>query len=419
MRQFLIIWYGQALSFLGSALVQFALIWYLTTSTESAYVLATASVVGLLPQIFLGSIAGTLVDRWNRRIVLIVADSAIAVTTILLALCFQVDWVPLWLIYLAMFVRSLGTAFHTPAIVASTPLLVSEKDLIRVAGMNQGLKGVSNIVTPAVAALLLEWWSIQGILVIDVATAIAAITPLLFIDIPNPIRGELSGQNQLHSEPFENDRSRDNPSVLDGLKAGIGYVWGWTGLSLVFGVGFVFNMFLTPALMLVPIMFDQAFERGALLLAFAQASWGIGIILGGALLGLWSGFNNRMVTFLIGKLILGLGFLIFGLTSPTKSMMLMVGLCLSAMASSISLGIFFAMLQSTIPNEIQGRVFSLHWSMSSAMIPLGLVIAAPVADNIGVQMWFTIGGIVMIVLSAISFFVPAILHLEKERKPSI
>ena len=192
MRSFLIIWSGQAFSLLGSSLVQFALIWYLTISTGSAVVLAMASVMGLLPRILLAPIAGAYIDRWDRRAVMIVADSVMAATIVILALCFHFNWVPLWLLYLVMFVRSLGGAFHEPAMRASTPMLVPEEHLVRVAGMNRTIDGISILIVPPVAALLIEWLPMQTILAIDVVTAIIAIIPLLFIPIPNPIRKDLS-----------------------------------------------------------------------------------------------------------------------------------------------------------------------------------------------------------------------------------
>ena len=408
MRPFFIIWGGQAFSLLGSSLVQFALIWYLTTTTGSAMVLATASIMGLLPQLLLGPIAGTLVDRWNRRKVMIVADGVIALSIILLALCFQFGWTPLWLIYSIMFIRSLGGAFHWPAMAASTPLLVPEKHLTRIAGLNQGLQGISNILIPALAALLLEWIPMQGILAIDVTTAIIAIVPLLFIPIPNPTRQDLADQNQ-----------ENKPSVLDDLRAGLAFVWGWRGLTLVFGLGLVVNIFLTPALMLMPIMLKETFGGDALDLAWAQAGWGVGTILGGLVLGLWSGFNNRMITFLAGAILMGVGLLIIGFAPPTILPLLVAALGLCGFMNTVVIGTLVAILQITVPNEIQGRVFTLFMSVNSGMVPLGLLLAAPIADNVGVQIWFTIGGVVMIVLCTIGFFMPSVLQLEAQGKQAM
>ncbi len=130
-KPFFTIWFGQAFSILGSKLVSFALVWWLTQKTGSATVLATSTIMIYLPQIFLGPFVGALVDRWNRRVVLIIADSAVALATLVLAFLFWVDVVELWHIYLIVFLRSLGGCFHFPAMQASTSLMVPDSHISR------------------------------------------------------------------------------------------------------------------------------------------------------------------------------------------------------------------------------------------------------------------------------------------------
>lgn len=175
---FFTIWGGQALSILGSQLVQFALIWHLTVKTGSATVLATASLVGMLPHVILGPLVGTLVDRRNRRLIMLFADSIIALATIVLALLFALDAAALWHIYVVMFIRSMAGGFHGNAMSASTSLMVPVEQLTRVQGINQMLNGGLNVLSAPLGALLLKMLPIQGILVIDVATALIALLPL-------------------------------------------------------------------------------------------------------------------------------------------------------------------------------------------------------------------------------------------------
>ncbi|MBV7333375.1 MFS transporter [Chloroflexi bacterium TSY] len=403
MRPFFIIWGGQAFSLLGSNLVQFALIWYLTTTTGSATVLAIASMIGLLPQILLGPIAGTLVDRWDRRVVMIIADTVIATTVLLLALCFLLNWTPLWLIYLVMFIRSLGSAFHWPAMQASTPLLIPEKHLTRVAALNQGLYNAMNIVPPALAALLLGWLPMQGILAIDVGTAIIAIIPLLFIHIPNPTRQDLTTQDE---------QEENKPSVLDDLRAGFAFVWGWIGLRIIVGLVLVVNLFFAPANALFPLLVTETFGGGALELAWVQGSVGLGGVLGGLLLGVWGGFKNRMLTSILGLFLQGIGFLIVGFAPNSALLLLMVTMGLMGIANPIINGPFFAALQATVPNAIQGRVLTLISSSLQATTPIGLLIAGPLADRLGVQIIYILCGIVMLMNGIIYFITPSVLHFE-------
>ena len=143
LRPFFILWAGQALSLVGSAVVQFALIWWLTQETGSATILATASLVGFIPQIFLGPFVGVLVDRWSRRWTMFLADSMIAAATVVLAYLFWIEAIQIWHVMSLLFIRSLGSAFHFPAMQASTSLMVPKEQLTRIQGINQVLEGRS------------------------------------------------------------------------------------------------------------------------------------------------------------------------------------------------------------------------------------------------------------------------------------
>src|SRR5215208_4891477 len=184
--RFIPLWVGQALSLLGSQLVQFAIIWYLTQKTNSATTLAFASMMGLLPQVLLSPFIGTWVDRGNRRLILIVADAAVAVATLVLAVPFASGFVQVWHVYLALFIRAVAGGFHQSAFGASVVLLVPREHLARVQGFNQALYGGLNIVSAPLGAFLLSSLPMQGILSIDVGTALLAISILLFIQIPQP-----------------------------------------------------------------------------------------------------------------------------------------------------------------------------------------------------------------------------------------
>src|SRR4030043_1989980 len=221
--RFFTIWTGQAFSLFGSQLVSFAVIWWLTQTTGSATVLATASLVGLLPQVILGPFTGTLVDRWSRRLTMIVADSLIALATILLAVLFAIGHVQIWQVYALLFIRSVCGGFHWPAMQASTTLMVPKEHLARIQGLNQMLQGGMSIASAPIGALLLVLLPMQGILAIDVFTAMLAIIPLFFFQVPQPARSDLL--------PEANGKS----TFKQDFMAGLSYVWGWPGLFLIGG----------------------------------------------------------------------------------------------------------------------------------------------------------------------------------------
>ena len=185
---FFTIWTGQAFSLVGSRVLEFALVWWLTELTGSATVLATATMMWVLPQVFLGPFAGAYVDRWNRRVVMIVADSLIALMALILAALFWSGTIQIWHVYVLMLIRSIGGVFHWPAMQASTSLMVPDEQLTRVAGVNQTMQGALNVIGPPLGAMLVALLPFEGIMLMDVGTAVLAVAPLFFVSIPQPDR---------------------------------------------------------------------------------------------------------------------------------------------------------------------------------------------------------------------------------------
>jgi DHA3 family macrolide efflux protein-like MFS transporter len=183
LASFLFLWVGQALSLLGSQAVQFALIWWLTTKTGSASILATAALIGLFPQVAFGPVIGALVDRWNRKRVMLVADTVVALASLALALLFFAGITRTHHVFLILFVRAVGGAFHWPAMLASTTLMVPKEHLTRIQGLNQSLQGGLTIVSAPLGALLLAWLAMGNILLVDVATALFALVPRALIHV--------------------------------------------------------------------------------------------------------------------------------------------------------------------------------------------------------------------------------------------
>jgi DHA3 family macrolide efflux protein-like MFS transporter len=399
MRPFFTIWTGQAFSLLGSALVQFALVWWLTKTTGSATVLAVASMMAMLPQVLISPIAGALVDRWNRRVVMIVADGVIALAVVVLAVLYAFDGVQIWHIYVAMFIRAAGGAFHWPAMQASTSLMVPEKHLSRVAGLNQALQGLAAIVAPPLGALLLDTLPMQAVLAIDFMTAVLAIVPLFFVHVPQPARtAAAEGTSQ--------------SSVIADLREGLRFLWGWPGMLMVIGIAMAVNLLLHPAMSLQPLLVTDHFAGGALELAWLQSAFGIGFVAGGITLSAWGGFKRRALTGVLALALSGLGFALVGL-APAHALWLAVGaMFFAGFMTVIVNGSIFAMLQAVVPQEVQGRVFTVVLSGSGIVAPLGLAIAGPVADLFGVRLWFVIAGAAMAAMGIGAFFVPAIMHIE-------
>ena len=398
-RPFFTIWGGQALSLLGSSIAMFALIWWITDETGSATVLAIASLFSMLPGVILGPFAGVLVDRWNRRVIMIAADSVIALASLLLAYLFWVGDVQVWHIYTVMFIRALGSMFHTPAMFSSTALMVPEEHLARVSGLNQAIQGGLSIVGPALGALLLTVLNIYAILLLDVVTAAFAVGPLLFIAIPQP-------------EASAAPNGAGKASVWGDFRAALAYLRRWRGLMLLTGVGLVAKLALTPAASLIPILVTQHFNGGAGAMATGEALLGIGVISGGLLLGVWGGFERSAYTIISGIMLMALSMLALGVL-PAQAFSVAAGmLFVTGAAVALIDGPFMAVMQKAIAPEMHGRVFMLFNSLISLSSPVGLAIAGPFTDFAGIQTLYLIAGLLMGGMGLAIRFTPAIMHLE-------
>ncbi len=403
-RPFFQMWIGQALSLLGSQLVQFALVWYLTRETGSATVLATATLVALLPNILLGPLAGSIVDRGERKRIMILADGAIALATVVLALLFATGAVQIWHIYVLMAVRSLGGSFHSPAFSASTSLMVPKEHLPRIQGVNQVLNGGLSVVAAPLGALLLEFLPTQGLLAIDVVTAAIAIMLVLPLAIPQPAKAA--------------DGATGTQGFWADFRDGFSYVWTWPGLMMLLVMSMLINLLFSPAISLFPLLVTKHFQQGAAEFGWLQGAWGLGIVLGGVLLGIWGGFKRRIYTSQLGLLGLGIALTLLGLLPPSGFTLGVVFVLMAGMMLPLSNGSFWAVMQATVDPARQGRVFSLVISLASAMAPLGLLLAGPLVDTYGVPLWYQVGGSLTILLGVFGFLIPAVRDLEDGRPQS-
>jgi DHA3 family macrolide efflux protein-like MFS transporter len=395
------IWTGQACSLIGSKVAQFALVWWLTKLTGSATVLATASLVAIVPEILLGPIAGAYVDRWNRRIIMIAADGMIALASLGLALLFWTGAIQIWHVYVVMLVRAVGGGFHWPAMQASTSLMVPKRHLARVAGLNQTMNGALNIVGPPLGALLLEVFPLQGVMLVDVGTALLAIVPLVFVYIPQPGRGAMVAEG------------RAKPSIWSDMRDGLRYITNWPGLMALIGSAMIVKVALTPAFSLLPLLVSEHFHGDAGQLSLLESVVGVGILVGGLILSLWGGFKRKIYTTMMGITILGLGFIGLGLVPGHLFWMALGSVLVIGLMIPLVDGPIMAILQGTVAPEMQGRVLTIMGSLLLLTSPLGLAIAGPVSDWLGLKVWYLAAGVLCGAAGLVGFLVPAIANIER------
>jgi len=393
--QFYTLWTGQALSLLGSQLVQFAIIWYLTQKTNSATTLAIASLMGLLPGVLLSPFIGTWVDRGSRKQILIAADTTVALATLALAALFAFHIVETWHIFVILLVRAVAGGFHQSAFGASVVLLVPKEQLARVQGFNQALYGGMNIISAPLGAYLLEIIPMQGILGIDVGTALLAVFILFLIQIPQP------------------ERSAETKATFwQDFAAGFRYIIAWRGLVILLGLVMVINFFYSAAEPLTPLLITKHFGGNAQQLGWWLSSFAVGTVFGGLLLGTWGGFKRKIITAQSGLILMGLSTATVGIV---PSNLFWAGLAANTTVGfllPIINGSFGATLQAAIKPEMQGRVFAFIFSAAMLVSPLSLMIAGPFADAFGIQRWFLIAGTSCVMMGILGFFSSDVMRME-------
>jgi DHA3 family macrolide efflux protein-like MFS transporter len=400
MRKFFILWSSQAASLFGSAVVNFALAWYLTRETGSATILATALMVAMVPQIVLGPFIGPLVDRWNRKMILIFADLYVMLLTVVLVVLFYTGNIQIWHIYLIMIGRAIGEAFQFPALGASIPMIVPEEHLVRANGLFQVLQSAIRIIAPPAGAFLMEALPMQGVLAVDIITAIIAVACLLPLVIPQPAATTLTAR----------------PDYFGDMRQGFRYIWTRWGLVMLIGMVALLMFFVAPASSLIPVLVNKHLEGDVIKLGWLTSASGIGGVLGGLLLGVWGGFKKRMGTAFLGFFIMIPCSVGLGLTSPdifyatTVPAMLFMGVGIALVNAPLG-----AILNSVVAKDMQGRVFSLYGSIVAAAMPLGLIIGGPVADWLGIRaLYFIASGAWLVILGLFSLS-KSLMNLENQK----
>lgn len=391
-RTFTFIWAGQLISILTSAIVGYAIIFWLSIETGSAETLAIAAMAALLPQSVLGLFTGVFVDRWKRKLVMILSDSFIALATLILVILFYFGQVEVWQIYLLAAARSVGSAFHMPAMQASIPLIAPESQLFRIAGINQMIHSVSAIAGPAIGALLISLLNMSYVLMIDIFGAIFAICTLLFVKIPDP----------------EKDTTGKTPHVFREIKEGLHEIYNERGLFLLFVFSVISTFVIMPIAVLFPLMTLNHFGGGVMQMSIVEIFWGSGMLAGGALIGIVNRNFNKAQLINLMYMVFGLTFLFSGLLPPDAFIWFVVLTAIGGISSSIYNSSFVSLIQIKINPAMLGRVFSTYSSLTMFPAMIGLLATGFIADKIGLALAFIICGIVNLLIGLISMMIPSI-----------
>ena len=437
-KTFAFIWTGQLFSTLSSSVVSFDVIFWLSVQTGSAQVLALATISSLLPQLVLGLFTGVLIDRWDRKRTMIVADLYIALLTAVMAVLFYMGAAEIGLIYALLALRSIGSAFHMPAMEASVPLLAPKSELMRVAGINNMIFSVSTIGAPAIAAIFISALDMTWVLMFDVLGALIACTSLLFVKIPNPWdkkNAEISLDNsqflagktaafQINEEDINESPNETSGKTnitqtefkrfLAELNQGLHEILKRPGLMWMFIFTIFASLAMVPISTLFPLMTLDHFAGDTYKMSMVEIAWGVGMLIGGGIMSLPKFKFNNVLLINSMYVILGMTFAFSGLTPPGGFYAFVGFTLIGGISGAIFWGAFTVLLQKSLDSSVLGRVFSIHNSLIMIPAMFSLIATGYIADYIGITNAFIISGAMLVFIGLLSPFLPAIQKFAKE-----
>ncbi|MGJ0773518.1 MFS transporter [Enterococcus avium] len=395
---------GQFLSGITSMIVQYSIIWYLTKITGSATVLSFATLLGMIPMVVLSPFVGPVVDRRNKKFLLIITDIVVALFALILSITGTISpEFPLWLVFVSLFVRAVAQTFQMPIIQSILPTMVPEEELTKVNGQLGMVQSANYIIAPAMGAFLFSIIPMNWLILFDVLGAILGVGLLLFVTIPHVV----SEGESIH--------------ILADSKFGLQKLIENKGLWYITLIGSVFMLIFMPAASLYPLMTMDYFKGTVGQAGLIEVIYATGMLAGGAVIGLFGKWKNRMLPILFSYLVIGVTIGLSGLLPGTqKGFMVFVALnAIAGFATPYFNTLLMAMIQQSYEPKYLGRVLGVINSLMSITGPVGLIFAGPIADNIGVEKMFMIAGTGTLVCGVVNVLIPQARNYDIELQKKI
>lgn len=387
---------SQAISLFGSALVQYAITWYITLKTQSGMMMTLAIICGFLPTFLLSPFAGVWADRYHRKTLIILSDSLIAVATLILALLFLTGHDAIWLLFVASIIRGFGSGVQLPAVGAFLPQLAPEDKLTKVNAVNSSIQSLMMLVSPMLSGALLTMATIETIFFIDVITAaVAVLILLLFLHVP------------AHAKAL----SKQTLSYFGDLREGLAYIKNHDYVKTFFLFNIFFFILAAPVAFLTPLQVARSFGSDVWRLTAIEVTFSIGMMVGGIVMTSWKGFKNKVHTMIFSNLIIGIATFGLGLVPVFwiyLGFMALIGLVIPVFNTPATV-----LLQQKVEGDFLGRVFGVMGMIATSMMPLGMLIFGPVADFVKIE-WLLLGtGLLLVVQSVFMFGSKALVQAGK------
>jgi DHA3 family macrolide efflux protein-like MFS transporter len=379
---------GQTVSLFGSMVVQYVVMWYVTLETRSGTAVALYAVAAFLPQGVVSIFAGVLADRMNRKKLIIVADAGIALVTLGLALLMMSGVDDLWILLLAVAVRSVGAGVQTPTVQAIIPQISPANQLMRVNGIFQSIGSAMALVAPAVAAGVYAVFGLVPVFFLDVVTAVIGIGLLATVGVPTLAR------------------AADNvTSFREDLVEGMRYIWTHRIVRWLLVVFAIIFLLIVPPSFVTPLLVVRNFGTEEWMLAALEISFSVGMVLGGIVVATWLTKRSRMGLILFSTYSFAVLSVAMGLSNNLwvfYGLMFLFGLGVPLFSTP-----FMTLIQETVEPEKHGRVFSYVGIVMALATPIGMAVFGPLADVIRVESLLIVGGLIMIGVMTLAVFMPS------------
>ena len=382
--QFMIVALGQAVSMLGSHGVQFALIWWLAEKTSSPLMLGISGLVAYLPMTLFSPLAGIAADRYNRKFISVFSDMGMGSAALIYAVLLYFFDLPVWTVFVMLCVRGIGSTFQQPAIQSIIPQLVPKDQLVKTNGWMQLLNSGSFLLGPVIGASLYAIFPMPIVLMSDVAGAILASIALAVVKIPELEKTEQEEQHFIAEikeglQVFKEDKKLFYIVIAEALCM----------------------FFYAPLSSLYPLMTSDYFKLSAMYGSAVELSFAIGMMVSSLLFSSVLKINRKIRVSFMGLFGMGVISLLCGIIPPVYAgWFFFAGSCICLGASgNVHTIPLTAYMQETISPDKMGRAFSVLTLISSVTMPIGLLFSSPIAERVGVNVWFFISGLCMIALT--------------------
>ena len=370
---------SQIISLFGSAIVSYTIIWYITLKTSSTMALAMSVVFTYMPQIVISVFSGTLGDRFNKKYLIIIGDTITGVSTLILAVLFINGFRSLYLIYAACALRSAGAGIQTPLENAFLPLICPEEKLTKVNGIYATASSAINILSPAMAGILLNMMDFGYTLMVDCVTALLAVVVLYRMKYKNTI-----------------DLEKESVDILTDFVVGVKYFKQHVFLGRLIIFYLLFYFFMSAPAFLTPVLVNIKFSNSVNALAINEFVWSMGTMLGGLLICLLKESNKlRLMAF--SSVLFG-GFICLLGASENFAIYIFFMLC-----SGMSLPIFntsnIVLVQENVKKEMLGRTFANLNILSTISTTIGITVFGLMGDVISVDILLVLVGVFIALLS--------------------